>query len=278
MEKLILKTILLGFLSLQGVYAMECSAIYGKGKEELKLATGSPGELGLLEALANAFDKKYPSKICWYKAGSGKTLEMLKNKEIDIALVHAPAAEKEAIKEGWAKNRTLIGSNEFYILGPKDDPAGIKNAKSAKEAYEKIAQKQALFYTRADDSGTHKKELSIWKSAGIEPKGAWYVANKDFMLATLKKADDTKGYFMSDSSTYKLAKKELKNLEPLFSKDKVLINTYVAMTKPNPSKLALEFVKFISSKEGQKIIADYGKDKYKESLYEDANYAKKYFD
>lgn len=278
MKELILKIILLGFLSLQGVYAMECSAIYGKGKKELKLATGSPGELGLLEALANAFDKKYSSKICWYKAGSGETLEMLKNKEIDIALVHAPVAEKEALKEGWAKNRTLIGSNEFYILGPKDDPAGIKNAKSAKEAYEKIAQKQALFYTRADDSGTHKKELSIWKSAGIEPKGAWYVANKDFMLATLKKADDTKGYFMSDSSTYKLAKKELKNLKLLFSKDKVLINTYVAMTKPDPSKLALEFVNFISSKEGQKIIADYGKDKYKESLYEDANYAKKYFD
>lgn len=86
-------------------------------------------------------------------------------------MVYAPKAEKEAIKEGRAANRTLIGSNEFYILGPKEDPAKIKNARSAKEAYSKIAQNQALFYTRADNSDTHKKEMSIWKSANIEPNG-----------------------------------------------------------------------------------------------------------
>lgn len=278
MKKNILKILLLGFLGLQGAYAMECSAIYGEGKEELKLATGSPGELGLLEELAKAFNQKHSSKICWYKAGTGESLKLLKNLEVDVIMIHNPKAEKEAIKEGWAKNRTLIGSNEFYILGPKDDPAGIKNAKSAKEAYEKIAQKQALFYTRADNSGTHKKEMLIWKSAGIEPKGTWYVANKDFMLATLKKADDTKGYFMSDSSTYLLAKKDLKNLELLFSKDKILINTYVAMTTAKPSKLALEFIDFLVSKQAQDIIANYGEDKFGEKLYQDAEYAKKYFD
>ncbi|TNB64032.1 substrate-binding domain-containing protein [Campylobacter helveticus] len=276
--KMLSKMALVAIISLTGVSAMDCTAIYGEGKEQIKLATGSPGELGLLEELAKAFNAKYDSSLCWIKAGSGESLRLLKEKQIDIAMVHAPKAEKEAIKEGWAANRTLIGSNEFYILGPKDDPANIKNAKSAKEAYSKIAQKQALFYTRADNSGTHKKELSIWESANIKPSGAWYVANKDFMLATLKKADSTKGYFMSDSSTYKLAKNELKNLDILYSGDKVLINTYVAMTTEKPSKLALEFVKFLSSKEGQDIITNYGKEEYKENLYENAAYAKQYFE
>ncbi|EAJ3971790.1 ABC transporter substrate-binding protein [Campylobacter upsaliensis] len=276
--KMLSKMALIAIISLTGVSAMNCTAIYGEGKEQIKLATGSPGELGLLEELAKAFNAKYDSSLCWIKAGSGESLKLLKEKQIDIAMVHAPKAEKEAIKEGWAANRTLIGSNEFYILGPKDDPAGIKNSKNAKEAYSKIAQNQALFYTRADNSGTHKKEMSIWKSANIEPNGKWYVKNQDFMLATLKKADATKGYFMSDSSTYKLAKNELKNLEILYSNDKVLINTYVAMTTENPSKLALLFVKFLSEKEGQDIITNYGKEKYKESLYENAAYAKQHFE
>ncbi|WP_206603299.1 substrate-binding domain-containing protein [Campylobacter blaseri] len=157
----------------------DCTKIYGDGNEEIRLATGSPGELGLLEAIFNDFAKDKDVRLCWIKAGSGKSLELLKDKKIDIAMVHAPKAEKEAIMEDWAKNRTLIGSNEFYIVGDKKDPA---------EVYTNIAEKKVLFYIRADDSGTHKKELSIWEKAGIEPKGDWYVANKDFMLATLKKS------------------------------------------------------------------------------------------
>lgn len=275
MKKIILSLLVLfGFVQADEV----CTKVYGDGKDEIKLATGSPGELGLLEAIFNDFAKDKDIKLCWIKAGSGKSLQLLKDKKINIAMVHAPKAEKEAIKDGWAKNRTLIGSNEFYIVGDRADSAGIKDAKDVAEAYIKIANKKALFYTRADNSGTHKKELSIWKKAGIEPKGEWYIANKDFMLATLKKADATKGYFMSDSSTYKVAKKELKNVVPLFKGDKMLINTYVAMTSDNPRDIDVEFVKYLASQAGQKVITTYGEKEYGEALYEGASYAKQFFE
>ncbi|MSN96847.1 ABC transporter substrate-binding protein [Campylobacter sp. FMV-PI01] len=261
--------------------AINCTQIYGDGNLELRLATGSPGELGLVEVLANEFSKDKDAKICWIKAGSGKTLELLKDKKIDIAMVHTPKAEINAVSEGWADNRTLIGSNEFYIIGPKSDLAGIKEAKDVKEAYKKIADSKSLFYTRGDNSGTHKKELSIWKMTNIEPKGEWYQENKDFMLATLKKADKTNGYFMTDSSTYVVAKNELLNSEVLFKGDPYLINTYSALTRNDDGsknyKLAKEFVEFVASNKGQEIIRNYGKEKYKDALYKDANYAKKYF-
>lgn len=257
--------------------ASECEEIYGQGQEEIRLATGSPGELGLLKELVTSFNKDNKVKVCWIKAGSGKTLGLLKNKQIDVAMVHAPKAEKQAIAEGWASNRTLIGSNEFYIVGPKEDPAEIKTAKTASEAYEKIAQAQILFYTRADNSGTHKKEMSIWETTGIKPQGSWYVTNKDFMLATLKKADENKGYFMTDSSTYKVAKKELENTEILFKGDIILVNTYVAMSTPDPKPIVKEFIDFLISQEGQEIIRNYGKEQYGEALYEDAKYAQQYF-
>lgn len=275
------KVVLSAVLAFSLAAANECSGIYGDGKIQLKLATGSPGELGLVEVLAKNFSQNNNTQICWIKAGSGKTLELLKDKKVDIAMVHAPKAEIEAVKNGWANDRTLIGSNEFYIIGPKSDPAGIKEAKNVVEAYTKIANTKSLFYTRADNSGTHKKELSIWKMAGITPNGEWYQENKDFMLATLKKADENLAYFMSDSSTYAVAKNKLKNSEVLFSGDAYLINTYSALKQPDDdsveNKKAKEFIEFVASNKGQNIIRNYGKENYGEALYNDATYAQKYF-
>ncbi|MFC2429424.1 MAG: substrate-binding domain-containing protein [Campylobacter sp.] len=275
------KSICIAILLCASLMASECTAVYGDGKTELKLATGSPGELGLLEVLSNEFSKANDTKICWIKAGSGQALELLKNKKIDIAMVHAPKAEISAVKEGWATQRTLIGSNEFFIVGPKSDPAKIKTAQSATEAYTDIAKSQSLFYTRADNSGTHKKELSIWKMANIAPQGQWYEANKDFMLATLLKADKNGAYFMSDSSTWVVAKKDIKSSEILFRGDKYLINTYCALRQNDSdtaeSKKSKDFIDFVASSAGQEIIKNYGKDRYGEGLYNDAAYAQKYF-
>ena len=261
-------------------FAVDCTEHYGKGSQELKLATGSPGELGLVKVLAEDFATKNDVSICWIKAGSGESLSLLKNKEVDMIMVHAPKAEKEALKDGWASDRSLIGSNEFYITGPKKDPALIKDSTSVKEAYSRIAARQALFYTRADNSGTHKKELSIWKMANIEPKGEWYTVNKDFMLATLKKADTTGAYFMTDSSTWVAAKKELKNQRILFRGDLVLINTYNALKQngldtPN-QKMSAKYIEYVAKGEGQKIIGTFGAKLYGEAIYNDAAYAMKY--
>lgn len=260
--------------------AADCLAVYGKGKNQFRLATGSPGELGLLEKLADVFNKRNNSRMCWVKAGSGASLKFLKDKEVDMIMVHAPDAEKAAIEEGWAIKRSLIGSNEFFIVGPHDDPAKISNAKTATDAYSKIAKAKSTFFSRGDNSGTHKKEMSIWEKAGIKPSGAWYIVTKDFMMATLKGADTEKGYFMVDSSTWVAAKKELNNLKILFRGDPVLINTYHALCLPDNTTegqtYASKFIDFVSSEEGQRIIREYGKDLYGEGMYNDATYAKQY--
>jgi hypothetical protein len=170
--------------------------------------------------LAEKFAGENDASMCWVKAGSGQSLKLLKAKEVNMVMVHAPAAEKKAVEEGWALKRTLIGSNEFYIVGPAADPAGISGAKDAADAYRRIAEKKSLFFSRGDNSGTHKKEMDAWKNAGVTPSGDWYVVTKDFMMATLKRADKEGGYFMTDSSTWVAARKELSNLKILFRGDR----------------------------------------------------------
>jgi tungstate transport system substrate-binding protein len=258
----------------------DCKALYGEGSHRFSLATGSPGELGLLKVLAEQFNKDHGTSLCWKKAGSGASLKLLKGKKVDMVMVHAPAAEKKAVQEGWAIRRTLIGSNEFYVVGPTEDPAGIKQAKSAADAYARIAKAKAKFFSRGDNSGTHKKEMSIWKMAGVTPSGSWYIITKDFMMATLKRADREQGYFMTDSSTWVAAKKDLSNLKILFRGDPYLINTYHALCQPEGAtpgqKWGSMFIEFVSSERGQKILRSYGSDLYGEGMYNDAAYAKQF--
>lgn len=260
--------------------AETCTEVYGTGESKMALATGSPGSLGLVKALAEAFNAKNDSSLCWYNAGSGASLKLLKDKQADVVMVHAPTAEKKAVQEGWAKKRTLIGSNEFYIIGPKEDPAEISQAKTAVDAYKRIAKIKAKFFSRGDNSGTHKKEMMIWKQAGIVPEGSWYMVTKDFMKPTLRRVDKEKGYFMTDSSTWIADKTNLPNLVILFKGDPVLANTYHALCVSDEAtssqKLGAAFVDFLGSEEGQRIVREYGKDKFGEALYNDAAYARKY--
>ncbi|WP_197713155.1 substrate-binding domain-containing protein [Polynucleobacter necessarius] len=114
---------------------LKLEALYGRGAQSFHLATGSPGELGLLQALGEVFDKKEGARLIWIKAGSGASLNLLKTAQVDMIMVHAPEAVNKAIADGWATNRTLIGSNEFYIVGPKSDPANIKSATNGADAY-----------------------------------------------------------------------------------------------------------------------------------------------
>jgi tungstate transport system substrate-binding protein len=273
------------FLVLLGMPAAaqeKVSGTYGQGPEVFSLATGSPGELGLLKVLGEAFSQDQGGKtsLHWIKAGSGESLKLLKDRKVDLIMVHAPKAEKQAVQDGWATKRTLIGSNEFFIVGPPNDPAKIKEAKSSVDAYKRIAAAKAKFFSRGDNSGTHKKEMGIWQEAGIKPAGGWYVVTKDFMTATLKRANDEKGYFMVDSSTWVAEKKNMPNLKVLFKGDKALVNTYHALGQPPGATpgaaIGVKFIEFVASPKGQKIIREYGQDKYGEGLYNDAEYAQKY--
>ena len=255
-------------------------ATYGQGAKSFKLATGSPGELGLLQELGEAFDKKEGARLVWIKAGSGASLNLLKTKQVDMIMVHAPDGVNKAITEGWATGRTLIGSNEFYIVGPKADKAKIQSASSGADAYTKIAKTQANFISRGDKSGTHQKEMDIWKKAGVTPEGNWYIVTNDFMTASLKKANADKAYFMTDSSTWVAEKNVAPELQILYRGDPYLVNTYDALVAPvgatENRDIAAKFIQFVASDEGQTIIRNYGKALYKEALYNDAVYAKQY--
>jgi len=156
-----------------------CDGLYGSYGVMVRVATGSPGELGLLKKLADEYGRENYVSVCWIRAGSGESLQLLHDGKADVVMVHAPDAEKRAIAGGWASNRACIGSNEFYIVGPVIDPAGIKNARSVIEAYSLIARKKTVFVSRGDNSGTHKKEMSIWRAAGIvRPDGFWNVGTR----------------------------------------------------------------------------------------------------
>ncbi|MBE7422749.1 MAG: substrate-binding domain-containing protein [Zoogloeaceae bacterium] len=260
--------------------ADESGATYGTGRNRFALATGSPGELGLLKELAEEFSRRADAQMVWVKAGTGASLKLLQQGKVDMAMVHAPAQVEKALKEGWGVGKTLIGSNEFYIVGPKSDPAGIVRATSAADAYRRIAEAKARFVSRGDNSGTHQKELQIWQKAGLQPGGDWYIVTKDFMTASLKRANAESAYFMSDSSTWIMEKGVAPDLAILYRGDKFLVNTYHALTAPpgaTPGRDTAErFIAFVASGEGQKIIAEYGRLRFGEGLYNDAAYAKQY--
>lgn len=257
------------------------NAIYGSGESALVVATGSPGALGLVAALAAPFCQDNNCRLIWFKKGSGASLAFMKAGKCDVIMVHAPAAEKKAVSEGWAINRTVLGANEFFIVGPKSDPAGISKAKTAVEAYVMIAGVKARFFSRGDNSGTNKREINIWSLAGMKPAGNWYIITHAFMGPTLMRADKERGYFMTDNSTYYVKKARLKNVVPLFKGDPLLVNVYHALM-PNPeeypgrnTELARRFISFVASGEGQSIIRSHGLKKYGRPLYQDAVAAKK---
>jgi hypothetical protein len=169
-------------------------------------------------------------------------------------------------------DRCAVMHNDFVIVGPDNDPAGIRGMKNAAEAYKKIAETESLFFSRGDNSGTHKKEMSIWNEAGITPSGDWYQTTGKFMGATLKIASEEKGYFMTDRSTYITMREDI-DLEILSEGDPDLVNHYSAIAV-NPEihltvnyDLAKAFIEYITSPEGQTIIGDFGMDEYGEPLY-----------
>jgi len=257
-------------------------AVYGENGPAFTVATGSPGDLGLLKALAEPFCVVNHCRINWLNMGSGEALQALKERKVDMVMTHSPDAEKGAIQEGWAEKRTLLGGNEFLIVGPGSDPAGVRNAKSAKEAFAMIAKKGAKFFSRGDNSGTHKKEMMIWEDAGIYPSGTWYIITNDFMWPTLSRCDAEQGYFMTDSSTFFSYRSKILNLKVLLSGDPALINIYHALASPEDRttaeiySLVLKFIGFIESEEGQKILRNFGREEHGVALYMDRDAVRDY--
>lgn len=249
------------------------SAVWGKGPNVFSLATGSPGELGLLEVLAEQFARENDATVMWFKAGSGAAMRMLKERKVDMVLAHAPAAERQAVADGWAKGRKLIGSNEFWIVGPANDPAGLAKAADASAALRRIQESGAKFVSRGDNSGTHQKENEIWRAAGLTPGGAGYIVTKDFMTASMKRANDEGAYFLTDSSTFIAERKNMPALRLLFRGGEILANPYhtLYLTEPTPgAATALRFGEFLNSDKVQALMRNFGREQYGEPMYYDA--------
>lgn len=232
-----------------------------QAQEILKMSTTtSTDNSGLLKYLHEHYQAETGVQVAVIAVGTGKSLKLGANGDVDIALVHAPAAELEYVEQGYFVDRRAVMFNDFVIVGPENDPAGIKSAKTAAEALSKIAEGGADFVSRGDDSGTHKKELQLWQAAGIEPKGSWYIAAGQGMGAVLKLADEKLGYALTDRGT-QIAFAEKMDLMVLNEGDAALGNPYHIMAV-NPEKqphvrydLARQYTDFITSKTGQQLIA-----------------------
>ena len=241
-------------------------------KGSLILATTtSTQDSGLLDDLLPVFTKDTGWTVKTLAVGSGQALELGRRGEADVLLVHSPAAEKAFMAEGKAGQRRLVMHNDFVIVGPADDPAGIKGMDSV-DAMKKIAAAPAVFISRGDDSGTNAKEKDIWAKAGITPKGAWYQATGQGMGATLRVADQKAGYTLSDRATY-LAQRDTLKLQILSEGDPSLLNVYhvIEMTTKAGSRVqpdaAKAFADWIVSPAIQQRIGEFGKAKFGQPLF-----------
>jgi len=231
----------------------------------LKLATTTSTEnSGLLGILLPPFEERYNIKVDVIAVGTGAAIQLGENGDVDVVLVHARAAEDKMVEEGYGVNRRDVMHNDFIIVGPPDDLAGIKGEKDAALALTKIAnsEKQVFFVSRGDKSGTHIKELELWQSAGIEPQGEWYLEIGQGMEAALLVADERQGYVLTDRGTY-LATKDKIELVILSEGDPRLFNPY-GIIAVNPAvhphvkyMEAMQLIAWMTSLEGQKIIGEY---------------------
>ncbi|HYA14253.1 MAG TPA: substrate-binding domain-containing protein [Syntrophales bacterium] len=252
---------------------LPAGAARAQQKNIIMATTTSTQDSGLLDVLLPIFEKKTGYFVKTIAVGSGQAMAMGQKGEADVLLVHSPEAEKKFMSEGYGVNRRLVMHNDFIIVGPKTDPARIKGSKSSVDAFKKIAAVNAIFMSRGDNSGTHAKEKSIWKVAGINPEGhKWYQQTGLGMGQTLSVAAEKKMYTLADRGTYLALKKNL-GLDILAEGDAVLLNIYHVI-EVNPIRWpkvnapgAKAFADFMVSREAQDIIKKFGEEKYGSPLF-----------
>ncbi len=246
------------------------------GNQQILLSsTIGPIDAGIVGVLEDAFQKKTGIMVRHVGAGTGATLKLAENGNFDVVLVHAKVLEEKFVAEGFGTKRYDVMYNDFILVGPAEDPARVKGEKSISTALKKIMDSKSLFISRGDKSGTHIKEMELWQAAALQPKGEWYRVYEKGAEGngkTLKYVDEQNGYTVMDRATYITMKKDIK-LQVLVEKDESMLN-YISIIPVNPAMFAnvksaeaMKFVDWVTSEEGQKIIRDFGKDKYGEPLF-----------
>ncbi len=245
-------------------------------KELILATTTSTQDSGLLDVLIPLFEKETGYTVKVIAVGTGAALRMGERGDADVLLVHAPEAEEAFMAAGHGLEREYVMYNDFVIVGPPDDPAGIRGMEDASAAMKRIAESQTLWISRGDDSGTHKKEKSLWKEAGIDPtplaSQPWYQESGQGMGATLRIASEKGGYTLSDRATY-LNLQHTLHLDILVEGDPRLYNVYHVIVV-NPEKHpnvnvegARAFADFMTSPQVQDIIRSYGVDRFGQPLF-----------
>jgi tungstate transport system substrate-binding protein len=266
------------FLALAFGVILCASAVPCRGSDNFVMlaSTIGPIDAGIVPALEDAFEHETGMRVRHVGAGTGAALDLARKGNFDLVLVHARSLEEKFVSEGFGTQRIDLMYNDFVILGPPGDPAGVGRARRATDALRKIAENQALFVTRGDRSGTHVAEMELWDKAGIAPRGAWYetyVRGSEGNGPTLKYTDEKQAYTVMDRATYLTMKGKLR-LVILLEKDEALLN-YISLIPVDPRKFpkvnhasAVAFVKWLVDPEkGQKLIRDFGKEKYGEPLF-----------
>ena len=234
--------------------------------------TTSTQDSGLLDVLVPMFEKQSGLSVKTISVGTGQALALAARGEADVTLAHAPGLEKKYVEDGKMSNRRLVMYNDFVLIGPADDPAQIKGLPKAVDALKRIAESQSRFVSRGDKSGTHVLEQGLWKQAGLEPRGAWYIESGQGMGQTLGIANDRRAYTLTDRGTY-LAFQKRVDLPILVEKDRLLLNIYSVM-EVNPANGprvnvagGKAFAEFMLAPETQAVIKAFGVDKYGQPLF-----------
>jgi tungstate transport system substrate-binding protein len=239
-------------------------------------STIGPIDAGIVGALEDSFEKETGIRVRHVGSGTGAALDIARKGNVDLVLVHAKSLEEQFVKEGFGTERIDLMYNDFVIVGPSNDPAGIKGMKLATEALKQISEKRVTFISRGDKSGTHVAEMELWGKVGMKPSGSWYVIYEKGAtgnVPTLRYTDEKSAYTVIDRATYLTLKTQIK-LAVLVEKDEALLN-YMTLIPVNPQKFpkvnyadAMVFIKWLTSpQKGQKIIRDFGKEKYGSALF-----------
>jgi len=245
------------------VILLVLAALPARAEERLRMSTTTSTEnSGLLAVLLPPFEKKFGCKVDVVAVGTGKALKLGEAGDVDVVFVHARTLEDKFVANGFGVNRRDVMYNDFVVVGPPDDPAGVGKTQSAPETFRAISSKGSPFISRGDESGTHQKEKEIWASAGIVPKGAWYVEAGQGMGEVLTMATQKRGYTLSDRGTY-IAFRKKTDLVVVRQGDTTLWNPY-GIIAVNPKKhahvkydLAMKLVDFVTGPEGRSLIAGY---------------------
>ena len=245
--------------------ALLLAAFTSSSEVRVRMATTTSTEnSGLLDHVLPSFEKMFDAKVDVIAVGTGKALKLGENGDVDVVLVHARKAEDAFVAAGYGVNRRDLMYNDFVIVGPEDDPARIRETDDAAEAFKRISEANAAFVSRGDDSGTHKKELSIWQESGSSHAGTWYMESGQGMGPTLQVANEKEAYCLTDRGTF-LAFKDKIELTVLCEGDKRLSNPYgiIAVSPAVHSDAnyvhAMALIGWLTSPECQKMIGSYKK-------------------